>query len=80
MAVTPDQMPAVLGRLDAELAACGRARSDFTVSIAPAFGSFTPGLAERYRDLGVDRLIVPLAAFGADDLDRALDALTAAGV
>lgn len=79
MAVTPEDLPAVLGRLGRELAECGRDRSEFSVSIAPAFGSFGPGLADRYRDLGVDRLIVPLAAFGPDDLERALDALAAAG-
>ncbi|GAA0617446.1 LLM class F420-dependent oxidoreductase [Sporichthya brevicatena] len=80
MNITPEDLPGVLTRLDVELEKEGRSRDGFQISIAPAFGSFGPGLADRYRDLGVDRLIVPLAAFGPEDLDRALDALTAAGV
>ena len=75
---TPDDFPAALDRLDGELAATGRSRSeDFSVSACPYFNPVTPATVEAYHAAGVDRLIVVCFAFARDDLLTTLDQLVA---
>jgi probable F420-dependent oxidoreductase len=70
---TPDEVPATLARLEELLAEAGRSRQDLTVSICPYFKGVDREAVERYRELGVDRLIVVVFAFDRDGLLVALD-------
>ena len=68
-----------LVRLDEELAAQGRSRSDddFELTICPYFNRITPEMVEQYAAAGVDRLLAMCMAFGPDDLQSTLDDLAA---
>jgi probable F420-dependent oxidoreductase len=73
---TPDDVLEALGRLDPILAEAGRRRGDdFTVTVCPYTKPIDRGDVERYAELGVDRLVVMVLAFGPDDLLPTLDAL-----
>jgi probable F420-dependent oxidoreductase len=69
----PEDMPEALERLDRALAAQGRSRDDVTVSVSPYFKDPTAADLERFAELGVDRVIVMVFAFGVDDLLPTLD-------
>lgn len=71
----PEDVPEGLERLDRALAEQGRSRDDVTVSICPYFNPVDRGAIERYGELGVDRVIVTVLAFDADNLRSTLDAL-----
>lgn len=71
----PEDLPEPLARLDAELAAEGRSRSDVVLSVSPYFNPVTPAEVEGYAALGVDRLIVLCLAFDVDTLRSQLDDL-----
>lgn len=72
--LTPEQTEERLTALDAHLTHAGRERRDVHVSIAPR-GRATQALAQQYRDLGVDQLIVPVIARDAEGFLRSLDEL-----
>src|SRR5581483_6384246 len=65
---TPDETVEALERLDAALAADGRSRADFTVSICPYFKPIDRSDLEKYEALGVDRVIVVAFAFDREGL------------
>jgi probable F420-dependent oxidoreductase len=69
-----------LTQLDARLSKAGRSRGDVTISVTPNGRRTDPDGAKRYRDLGVDQLIVPLFARDVDGLPRAADGLAALSV
>jgi probable F420-dependent oxidoreductase len=72
----PDDVPEALARLDPILAEEGRSRGDdFAVTVCPYGKPIDRSDVERYAELGVDRLIVLVFAFGPDDLAPTLDAL-----
>ena len=74
----PDQAAERLARLDALLAARGRGRSALTISISPPWTRpTTAGHIERFRDAGVDQVIVIALAFSRDELLQKLDFYTA---
>lgn len=71
----PEAVPEGLARLDRILGERGRSRDEITVSICPYFNMVDRDTIERYRELGVDRLILTVFAFDADSLLTTLDAL-----
>jgi probable F420-dependent oxidoreductase len=73
--IGPDETAERLARLDALLAQRGRARRDIEVSISPYLTRTDFDLVRRYRDAGVDQVIVMAFAFDRDRLLAALDAL-----
>ena len=66
--LTPDALTERLGRLDALLEEAGRSRADITVHVAPHGQRADAETAARYRDLGVDQLIVGFFARDVDGL------------
>jgi len=75
--VDPGELPALLARLDELLAAQGRSRSDVEVYATPRHGRLEEKTLERFGELGVDQLILPLVARDVDKLRRRADALAA---
>ncbi len=73
--LAPDALPERLARLDASLAVVGRSRKDVTITISPYLRGLADGAVSRYRELGVDQLVLPLAARDEAGLERALDRL-----
>jgi len=61
-------------RLEELLAEAGRTRADVQIYIGPR-GKLVDGTVERFRDLGVDQLILPLFGRDGDGLRRHADAL-----
>jgi probable F420-dependent oxidoreductase len=72
---TPDDLANALARLDAALDREGRSRNDLQVHVAPPRIRFDEGTLDRYRELGVDQLIMPLLAFDEETLRRRADKL-----
>jgi probable F420-dependent oxidoreductase len=72
---TPETLGETLGRLDEELAAVGRSRGELRVTAAPRGGRPDPELVGRFRDAGVDELVVPVMGRDAEAYLRRLDAL-----
>jgi probable F420-dependent oxidoreductase len=72
---TPDDLAEPLARLDAALDREGRSRGDLQVHVAPPRIRFDDGTLDRYRDLGVDQLVMPLLAFDEETLHRRADKL-----
>ncbi len=62
-------------RLEKILASRGRSRSDVQVSICPYLNPLEDDATARYRDAGVDQLILMPLAFSLDALEPALDGL-----
>ena len=71
----PDQVKERLERLRSMLEARGRRLADVQVSVCPYMITPSEELIRRYRDLGVDRVILVAAAMNQDDLVRTLDEL-----
>ena len=71
----PDTLAEPLARLDGLLAAEGRSRDGFTISVCPYFHPVDAATVERCVALGVDRLIVLCLAFDTDTLRAQLDQL-----
>lgn len=75
--VAPDDVEAHLVRLDEQLEAAGRARSEIKVYVAPNRHRVDPDVAAAYAAAGVDQLILGVFALNLDSLDRRLDGLRA---
>jgi len=71
----PDDLAEPLARLDAALDRVGRTRRDLELHIAPPRIQLDAGTLDRYRELGVDQLILPLLAFDEASLHRRADKL-----
>ncbi len=72
---TPDEAAEGIERLEKILADRGRARSDVQVSICPYLKPFDADSIKRYRDLGIDQLILMTFALDRDGLLTTLDGL-----
>ena len=72
---TPDEAAQAIERLEKILASRGRARSDVQVSISPYLKPFDADRVKRYRDLGIDQLILMVFAPDRDALLTTLDGL-----
>ena len=73
--IGPEETADRLQALDKLLAARGRKRSDILVSVCPYMKPFDPDMVKRYRDAGVDQLIVMALAPTVDRLREQLDHL-----
>jgi len=77
---TPEDLDEPLARLDGYLAAEGRSRTDETngvqLTVCPYLQPLDAGAVERYREKGVDRLVMLCLAFDLDTLESQLDTLT----
>jgi probable F420-dependent oxidoreductase len=71
----PEDLPGHLKKLDALLARRGRSRSEIQVSICPYMRSMDADAVRRYRDAGVDQLIVMALGGDPDGLRTQLDGL-----
>lgn len=58
----PDELAERLDRLDILLEQAGRSRKDIQVSVAPPSRHVSKEDAKRYAELGVDQLLLPIAA------------------
>jgi alkanesulfonate monooxygenase SsuD/methylene tetrahydromethanopterin reductase-like flavin-dependent oxidoreductase (luciferase family) len=72
---TPEEVPDALTKLDRLLEERGRSRDEIEISVCPYFKGVDGDALERYRDLGVDRVIAVLFAFDRDGLLTAADDL-----
>ncbi len=72
---TPDEAADGIARLEAALATAGRSRADVQVSISPYMKPVDADAVRRYRDAGVDRLILVVFALDTGGLLSALDGL-----
>jgi probable F420-dependent oxidoreductase len=72
---SPEQAAEGVSRLGEALARNGRTLKEVQVSISPYTQPFVPDWVPRYRDAGVDQLVLVPAAFDHDSLLRALDEL-----
>ena len=71
----PDDLVEPLARLEAALEREGRRRSDLQVHLAPPHIRFDDATLDRYRELGVDQLILPLLVRDEATLLRRADKL-----
>jgi probable F420-dependent oxidoreductase len=71
----PDEAAEPLAALDRLLAERGRSRDSFQIFVSPAFRRVDRSGLERYRDLGVDQVVIPLLAGDADGIERRGDQL-----
>lgn len=62
-----------LSELDGLLAEAGRSRDDITVYVGPNSHPVTPDTVAQYRDLGVEQLVVPMAASNSDKLKTRME-------
>jgi probable F420-dependent oxidoreductase len=71
----PEAVPAHLARLDSFLARAGRKRAEIEISISPYMQPIDFDAVRRYRDAGVDQVIVLVVAGNRDGLLARLDDL-----
>lgn len=69
----PEDFAEAIARLTPMLAERGRTMDDITVTVCPGLRDIGIGDVERYRDAGVDRVVVEVVAKDEDRLLRALD-------
>ena len=74
--LTPDQLDANLKRLDVLLAEVGRGRSDVKIQASPR-GRYDIDTLARFRDSGVDQVVLPLFGRDAESLRKRADRLAA---
>lgn len=74
--LTPDELDANLKRLDRLLAEAGRSRSDIKIQVSPR-GRYDSDMLARFRDAGVDQVVLPLFGRDADNVRKRADALAA---
>ena len=66
----PDALAPLLADLDARLAENGRPPEAVDRTVSPFFHPVDRAMLRRYRDLGVDQLLLPLMAADVDGLER----------
>ena len=73
--LSPEALTERLGRLDSLLKESDRDRADVRVFVTPAFDQLNPDGLRRFRDLGVDQVILPLLARNVEGFEKRADAL-----
>ena len=73
--IDPDELAARLKHLDGLLAKRGRSRKDIRLTVCPYLRPGDLELIKRYRDLGVDEVVLLLFALSEDELRAGLDML-----
>ena len=71
----PADLAEPLGRLDEQLAAHGRDRSEIELTVCPYFNPVTPELVAEYEAVGVDRLVLLCLAFDEAAVPATMDEL-----
>ncbi len=71
----PGDLAAPLARLDELLTRSGRSRSDVRLQVSPSLRPIDDDDLRRYRELGIDQVVMPLFAPDAEVLERKADAL-----
>jgi len=71
----PDELATLLARLDGMLAKRGRSRKDVRISTCPYMRPADLDLVKRYRDVGVDQVVLLLYATTVDELHSGMDML-----
>jgi probable F420-dependent oxidoreductase len=74
--LTPDQLDANLKRLDTLLEQAGRSRADVKIQVSPR-GRYDSDMLARFRDSGVDQVVLPLFGRDADRVRQRADSLAA---
>jgi len=74
--LTPDQLDANLKRLDTLLEQAGRSRADVKIQVSPR-GRYDSDILARFRDSGVDQVVLPLFGRNADRVRQRADSLAA---
>ena len=72
----PEEMGEGLARLDGMLAAQGRARDEIEIAVGPTNGKASLDLVKRYRDAGVEQIVLALAGRNLDRFMARLDDMT----
>ena len=73
--LTPEVLTERLDRLDSLLKENDRERTDIRVFVSPAIDQLNPDGLRRFRDLGVDQVILPLLARNVEGFEKRADAL-----
>jgi len=73
--LAPDALGERLQRLDTLLSEAGRTRREITVTASPYRGRVDSVQLRRYRDLGIDQLVIPLFSRDISGLERAADGI-----
>lgn len=73
--IGPEETAERLEHLDGMLKARGRKRAEIEVSISPYMKPTDLDLVKRYRDVGVDQVIVLVLALSGEELKKSLDEL-----
>lgn len=73
--IEPGELAGRLRDLDRLLQRRGRSRKEIRISVCPYLRPVDLDLARRYRDVGVDQLILLLFAATVDDLRRSIESL-----
>jgi probable F420-dependent oxidoreductase len=73
--IDPDELAARLARLDAMLAKRGRGRKDIRLTVCPYLRPADLDLVKRYRDVGVDEVVLLIFASSEGELQAGLDTL-----
>lgn len=69
----PDEVPALLTRLDELCAEHGRRRSDLHVAVSPYFNGIDAGMVEQFGEAGVDEVTALVFATSPDEARAAID-------
>jgi probable F420-dependent oxidoreductase len=73
--VEPDELATLLARLDGMLAKRGRSRKDLRITTCPYMRPADLDLVKRYRDVGVEQVVLMLYATKVEELESGMDML-----
>ena len=73
--IEPDDLATKLAKLDALLAKRGRSRKEIRITTCPYMRPADLDLVKRYRDVGVDQVVLLLFATNVDELQSGMDML-----
>lgn len=72
---TPDEIPALLTRLDELCAEHGRSRADLQIAVSPYFNGISEDMVAQFAETGVDEVTALVFAASVDDARKAIDDL-----
>ncbi len=75
--LNPETLAERLGSLEQKLADQGRTRADIQVFVGPGYNASSPDDLKRFRDLGVDQIILPAMAGKIDKLHARIEKILA---
>ncbi len=75
LGLNPEDLPPLLSRLDELLARHGRGRADIEIAVSPYLRGCDLAKLERYREEGVDQVILPGLAPNTESIRPTLESL-----